>query len=203
MSNRTAISAQKPPSPRDPPLRRCHHRCGRDPSSDLLFIPILTRCERGFASLGRPASSWGSNWWRISAIIGAADRTAAVLYPLPDFFSFLKTGMCSASIRPPRPHRRALPPSACGTSPARRSCLYPWSITSSSLDVCGCACCDICGPSADAAARSAAAVARLAQPRINFFGFYENSTKNQGGGTSDLWYKICGRNTVLPIVPRH
>ena len=74
----------------------------------------------------------------------------------------------------------------------RRPPQLPWSPTSSSLDVCGCACCDIFGLSADGAARSAAAVARKAQPRINFFGCYENSTNNQGAGTSgsvvqNLW----------------
>ena len=184
--SKTHILARSPPTQLPPPL-------WPGPLVRFVLCTHIDSLWTGF-SIGGPSSIFlGVN---LVAHQGDSRRRGPHGHssvPPAGFFSFFKTRTCSARGRPPRPHHRALPPSASGPSPAaRHSCLYPCSATSSSLDVCGCACCDICGLSADAAARSAAAVARLAQPHIKFFGFYENSTKNQGGGTSgpvvqNLW----------------
>ena len=184
--SKTHILARSPPTPLPPPL-------WPGPLVRFVLCTHIDSLWTGFRMLGRPASFWRSTWWRIRAILGAADRTAAVLYPLPLFFFFQDRDVqrsrptpataspCVRCHRPPA----AYPPPPATLAAFTHALPHPrhWM------------CADVHAAIymfADAAARSAVAVARLAQPRINFFGFYENSTKNQGDGTSgpvvqNLW----------------
>ena len=134
----------------------------------------------------------------IKATIGAADITAAAIVPPTVEFPFLKTGTYNARILPAtRPLRPALLPSASSMySPAaRHNYLYPYVLAHPRHGMCSNVYGAISGGSlSDGAAQSsAAAVVRLAQPRMNFFGFYDNPTKNHGGRDSG----ICGKNAEL------
>ena len=109
----------------------------------------------------------------------------------------IKTGTYTAHRRPVRSHRRALPPSARRTTtPAHHSQLCPCSCCSSALDACRCVCLHICGLSADGAGRSAAAPARLAQPRTITFQILRKFDQKSGGRYSG----VCGTKAVVFIL---
>ena len=114
-------------------------------------------------------------------------RTTRPQFCTPPPFE-IKTGTYSARRRPVRSHRRALSPSARRTTtPAHHSQLYPCSCFFSALDACRCVCLHICGLSADGAVRSAAAPARLAQPRTITFQILRKFDQKSGGRYSGVY----------------
>ena len=124
----------KPPLSARSPLRCCHHRYGRDPSSDLFYIiPILTRCGRGFACIAsRPSSIFlgvklvahQGDYRRRGPHGRSCNTHAGIFFFLKDRDVQRFTFVSHVTVRSAPPHRRALPPSACGISPAaRHNCL--------------------------------------------------------------------------------
>ena len=109
--SKTHILARSPPTPLPPPL-------WPGPLVRFVLCTHIDSLWTGFSIPGPSSIFLGVNLVEHQGDSRRRGPHGRSSVPPAGFFSFFKTGTCSARVRPPRPHHRALPPSASG--PSRR-----------------------------------------------------------------------------------